>query len=336
MATKTVHRQCNLCEAHCGITVEVDGAKVLRITGDTTTRRSRGYICPKAAALTDLYEDPDRLSKPIRRVGDDWVEMEWDEALDFAADGLKAVMRAPRHRQPVVLHWQSERSHVVAAVGDSASRGAGHAATTRRRPRPISCRSTGRRPRCSATSASSPFPTSTRPDYLLVLGANPSVSNGSLMSAPGARAPPARHRQARRHGRGGRPAPHRDRQDRVRARRDPAGRRRLPPAGHAARPLRRGPDAVAEICTGVEEITILAAAWTPRARPAPLAGVDAETIARLARDFAAAPTAAAYGRVGVCQQRTGTLIHWLINVLNAVTGNLDREGGACSRSPSST
>ena len=90
---------------------------------------------------------------------------------------------------------------------------------------------------------------------------------------------------------------------------------------------------VPEVCEGADAIAdLVVAQWSPE-RAAPLAGVDADTIERLARDFAAAPTAAAYGRVGVCQQRTGTLIHWLINVLNAVTGNLDSEGGAMFPEP---
>jgi len=94
---QTVHRQCTLCEAHCGIDVEVDGDRVLRITGDAQDPISRGYICPKAAALADLYEDPDRLRRPVRRVRSEWVPIGWDEALDLAADGLRVLAVAERH-----------------------------------------------------------------------------------------------------------------------------------------------------------------------------------------------------------------------------------------------
>jgi len=96
----TVHRQCTLCEAHCGIDVEVDGDRVLRISGDKDDPISRGYICPKAAALADLHADPDRLRRPVRRVGAEWEEIGWDEALDLAADGLRAVQR--RHGDDAV------------------------------------------------------------------------------------------------------------------------------------------------------------------------------------------------------------------------------------------
>ena len=186
MATKTVHRQCNLCEAHCGITVEVDGAEVLRITGDADDPTSEGYICPKAAALTDLYTDPDRLTKPIRRVGDEWVEMEWDEALDFAANGLKAVY--DRHGTDSLSSYIGNPSaHTWSLLSVIPLR---EAMDTRNHS---SATSSDQLPqhRTSAEMFGNlglfPVPDLDNTDYLLVLGANPSVSNGSLMSAPGAR-----------------------------------------------------------------------------------------------------------------------------------------------------
>src|SRR5207253_1654218 len=99
----TVHRQCTLCEAHCGISVEVDGSRVLRITGDADDEFSRGYICPKAAALADLYEDPDRLRRPVRRTGNGWTEIGWDQALDFAAEGIRGVQ--DRHGRNAVANY---------------------------------------------------------------------------------------------------------------------------------------------------------------------------------------------------------------------------------------
>ena len=110
---RTVHRQCTLCEAHCGIDVEVDGDRVLRITGDAEDPISRGYICPKAAALADLYADPDRLRRPVRRVGSEWEEIGWDEALDMAADGLRAVQR--RHgNDAVATYFGNPSAHTPA------------------------------------------------------------------------------------------------------------------------------------------------------------------------------------------------------------------------------
>ena len=91
--THTHFRTCSLCEAMCGLAIEVDGPRVVSIRGDVDDVFSRGHICPKAVALQDLHDDPDRLRRPIRREGSDWREIGWDEALDFAADGLAQVQR---------------------------------------------------------------------------------------------------------------------------------------------------------------------------------------------------------------------------------------------------
>jgi anaerobic selenocysteine-containing dehydrogenase len=108
---QTVHRQCTLCEAHCGIDVEVDGDRVVRITGDA----EEDPICPKAAALADLYADPDRLRGPVRRVGSHWEEIGWDEALDMAADGLRAVQR--RHgNDAVATYFGNPSAHTMAVL----------------------------------------------------------------------------------------------------------------------------------------------------------------------------------------------------------------------------
>ena len=326
---QTVHRQCTLCEAHCGINVEVDGDRVLRITGDAEDPISRGYICPKAAALADLYTDPDRLRRPVRRVGSGWEEIGWDEALDMAADGLRAVQK--RHgNDSVATYFGNPSAHTMATLSGLSLR---HVLDTKNH---YSATSADQLPQ-HLTSAEMfgnlalfPIPDLDRTDYILVLGANPSVSNGSLMTAPG-----ARHRLRAIVARGGtvvvvdprctETAALASEHVAIAPGGDPylllgmlhvlfaEGRTRL---GHL--------DAHAD---GVATIEALAAEW-PVSRAAPIAGVDEETIERLGREFADAKRAVAYGRVGVCQQRTGSLTHWLINVLNAVTGNLDTPGGA--------
>jgi anaerobic selenocysteine-containing dehydrogenase len=323
----TVHRQCTLCEAHCGIDVEVDGDRVLRITGDAEDPISRGYICPKAAALADLYTDPDRLRRPVRRVGAEWV-------LDLAAGGLRAVQR--RHGDDAVAtYFGNPTAHTMAVLSGLPLR---HVLATRNH---YSAASSDQLPQ-HLTSAEMfgdlalfPIPDIDRTDYMLVLGANPSVSNGSLMTAPG-----ARHRLRAIVERGGtvvvvdprrtETVAHASEHVAIAPGGDPylllgmlhvlfaEGRTRL---GHL--------EAHAD---GLAAIEALAADW-PVARAAPIAGLDAATLERLARAFAGAERAVAYGRVGVCQQRTGSLTHWLINVLNAVTGNLDVPGGAMFPNP---
>ena len=330
----TVHRQCTLCEAHCGIDVEVEGDRVLRITGDAEDPISRGYICPKAAALADLHADPDRLRRPVRRVGSEWEEMGWDEALDLAADGLRGVQR--RHGDDAVAtYFGNPSAHTMAVLPGLTLR---HVLDTRNH---YSATSSDQLPQ-HLTSAEMfgnlalfPIPDIDRTGYMLVLGANPSVSNGSLMTAPG-----ARHRLRAIVARGGTVVVV-----------DP---RRTETAAHASEHVSIAPGGdpylllgmlhvlfaegrtrlghLEDHADGIATIGALAADW-PVARAAPIAGVDETTIERLAREFSGAERAVAYGRVGVCQQRTGSLTHWLINVLNAVTGNLDVPGGAMFPNP---
>src|SRR3954464_9270260 len=331
---RTVHRQCTLCEAHCGIDVEVEGDRVLRITGDAEDPISRGYICSKAAALADLYADPDRLRRPVRRVRSEWEEIGWDEALDMAANGLRAVQR--RHgNDAVATYFGNPSAHTMAVLSGLPLR---HVLDTHNH---YSATSADQLPQ-HLTSAEMfgnlalfPIPDIDRADYMLVIGANPSVSNGSLMTAPG-----ARHRLRAIVSRGGsvvvvdprrtETAAHASEHVAIAPGGDPylllgmlhvlfaEGRTRLGPLdGHA---------------DGIATIEALAAEW-PVGRAAPIAGVDEATAQRLAREFADAEGAVAYGGGGVCHQRTGSLTHWLINVLNAVTGNLDVPGGAMFPDP---
>ena len=334
VAPATHFCQCTLCEAHCGIVVEVDGDRVLRITGDHDDAMSRGYICPKAAALADLHSDPDRLRAPVKRVGDRFVEIGWDEAITLAADGLRSVQE--RHgRDAVATYLGNPGAHSSAVLAGVLVR-----------------KLLGSVNNYSATSADQlpqhrvayemfghfalmPVPDVDRTDHMLIIGGNPAVSNGSIMTAPGIR----------------------DRLKAIRARGgtvvviDP---RRTETARHASEhvQVRPGGDPylllgmlhvlfaeglvhlgrLGSRCDGLDQLRGLAERWSPEVA-APHAGVDPEQIARLAREFAAARRAVAYGRVGVCQQVTGTVTHWLINALNIVTGNFDQPGGAMFTTP---
>ena len=330
----TIYRQCTLCEAHCGIKVDVEDGRVLRIGGDPDDVISRGYICPKAAALADLQSDSDRLRRPVRRVDGRFVEIGWDEALELAAAGLRRVQE--QHGPDALATYlgnpgaHSSALFVFALLRKLLGSRNNYSAT-----------STDQLPQYMSSLEMFghylvlPVPDIERTGYLLMLGANPAVSNGSLMTAPGVR-------------------------DRIRAIAARGGKvvvvdpRRTETARHAAEHIAVTPggdpylllgmlhvilgerlDRLGRLdgrCDGLAEMRALAAQW-PAGRAAEHAGVDAETIERLAREFAAAPRAVAYGRVGVCQQQTGSVTHWLINVLNAVTGNLDSPGGAMFPAP---
>ena len=330
-----VHRSCPLCEAHCGIAVEVErgdaerAERVVTIRGDEADALSRGYLCPKAYGLKGLLEDPDRLRRPLRRRGAGFEEVGWEEALEEAAARLGAVREA---------HGPDS---IATYLGNPNAHDFGSGLLM-----PVFLRALGTRWRFSATSVDQlpkmvsscllfgpplafPIPDLDRTDFLLVLGANPVASNGSLMTAPDM---PGRLRRLRE--RGGRLVVV-----------DP---RRSETAALADRHLfiRPGADAfllfalvhvlfaegrvalgrLAEITRGVEEVRALAEPFSPEAVE-PVTGIPAHEIRALARDFAAAPRAACYGRIGTCTQEFGTLASWLVDVVNVLTGNLDREGG---------
>ncbi|MFC4455023.1 molybdopterin-dependent oxidoreductase [Deinococcus sonorensis] len=324
------YRACNLCEAICGLEITVQGGRVTDIRGDAQDVLSHGHICPKGAALADLAADPDRLKRPLRRVGEGWQELEWDEALDLVAAELRRVQA--QYGPDAVATYQGNPS--VHNSGTLLSAGG-------------LLRALGSRNRYSATSIDQlphhyaaaemlghplmlPIPDIDRTEFFLMLGANPLASNGSIMTAPGMRG-----RLKAITARGGRVVLLDPRRTETAA---------LASEHHFIRP---GTDALlllsllqvifeeglerleslASFTDGLDALKAAAAAYPPE-RVAGRTGVDAATIRRLAREFAGTPRAVIYGRIGLSIQRFGGLCQWLLNALNAVTGHLDREGGA--------
>ena len=191
MSTRTHFRACNLCEAMCGLRIEAEGERVTSIRGDEEDPLSRGYLCPKAFALKDLHEDPDRLRQPMRRTGSvsqpKWQEIGWDEALDEAARGLVRIQK-DHGRDAVGLYLGNPYVHNTGSILYG----------------PMFQRALRTKNRFSATSVDQlpnmltaywmfghqllfPIPDIDRTQHFLILGANPLVSNGSLMTAPGMR-----------------------------------------------------------------------------------------------------------------------------------------------------
>ena len=326
---------CPLCEAMCGLLVEVDGQHVQAVRGDPDDQFSRGYICPKAAALADLHHDPDRIRAPLIRAGANWREASWDEALDRAASGLDRVRR--RHgRDSVALYYGNPVAHNLGLLT--------HGLPFRR--------AFGTRNVYSASSADQlpqmlaalrmfghlgliPVPDVDRTGFFLIIGANPVVSNGSLMSAPDMRRRLGGIRQ-----RGGRVVVVDPRRTETAAVADE----------HLA--IRPGADALllagmlhvivaegrvrlgrfAGRVKGLDTLTAFVRDLTPE-RVAGRAGIAPEAIRRLATAFSHARRAACYGRVGLCTQRHGTLAAWLQQALNLVTGRLDEVGGMLLPTP---
>ncbi|MBI2893281.1 MAG: molybdopterin-dependent oxidoreductase [Deltaproteobacteria bacterium] len=335
MSRRTELATCSLCEAACGISVQLDEDRILRIRGDEEDPLSRGYVCPKALALADLHVDPDRLRHPIRRCGDRWEPIGWDEALDLAATRLAQIRRA-NGPDAVAVYLGNPTIHSFGAALFSLLLVQGL-----RTKNFFSSNSVDGLPRLLTSflvygsQAVMPIPDIDRTSFLLIVGANPVVSNGSVMSAPG-----AARRLEEIKARGGRIVVV-----------DPRRTETAELAGEHVF-IRPGTDAflllgllhtifeeglespgrLEAMCDGLDRVRAIARGFAPE-RLAPVLGIEAVEIRALARDFARAPSAVCYGRMGTCTQEFGTLSSWLIDVLNTVTGNLDRIGGAMFTTP---
>lgn len=321
---------CNLCEAQCGLRVEVDGARVAGIRGDPEDVLSRGHVCPKAHALRELLEDPARLRAPVRRTAGGWERASWDEALSDVTRRLRAV-RARHGRDAVALYVGNPVAHSHgAALGSQLLT---MALGTKNRFDPNSQDSNPRLFACMhvyGDALSIPVPDVDRTDHLLVLGANPAASNGSQMGLGDVRA-----RMRAIGERGGRVVLVDPRRTESAA--WATSHCFIRPGGDAALVLamlhvlfaegRVNETAVGEVAAGLGELRALARRFPPE-RVAPAVGIDAARIRALALDFAGARTACAYARVGVCQNAFGPVASWLVEALNVVTGNFDRAGGA--------
>lgn len=329
----TVYRNCSLCEAICGLAITIEGDRVVSVRGDEADPFSKGYICPKGAALADLHHDPDRLQRPVVRDGSSWRELSWDAAFDLVAARLRAV-RDAHGKDAIGIYQGNPTVHNLGLLTYGQ----------------LLLRSLGTQNQFSATSLDQlphmlaallmfgnqlllPVPDIDRADLFICLGANPLVSNGSLMTAPDVRG-------------------------RLKAIRDRGGRvivvdpRRTETADKADRHvfIRPGSDAVLLLAmiqvvfaedlvahgrlplTGVADLRRVVAAWTPE-RAAPVTGIAAADIRELARALATTPRAVLYGRLGVTTQEFGGISAWLCYAINALTGHLDEIGGLMFTTP---
>jgi anaerobic selenocysteine-containing dehydrogenase len=319
---------CPLCEATCGLSVTVADGRVTGVRGDDADVFSHGYICPKGASLGALHHDPDRLRRPLVRRDDELVEVTWDEA--FAEIGRRLPALVEEHGRNAVavyagnpsVHNTSTALYGPVLYKALNTRNFYTASTVDQLPKHFSAGHMFGHP------LTIPVPDLDRVDYLLMLGANPLVSNGSLMTAPDVRG-------------------------RLKALRDRGGklvvvdpkRSRTAELADEHHSIRPGTDALLLFAlvrtlfadgltdtrdlpvNGVDEVKALAEPFTPEA-VATHTGIDADTIRGMARELATAERAAVYGRIGTTTQTFGTLASWLIDVLNVLTGNLDRPGGA--------
>ncbi|CAM2903163.1 molybdopterin oxidoreductase family protein [Skermania piniformis] len=330
----TTARLCTLCEAHCGILVTTERDQVVRIEGNPDDVLSHGYICPKATAMGGLHHDPDRLRQPMRRVGDRFEPIDWDTAFAEIGRRLRAI-RAEHGNDAVALYLGNPAAHSSSVIYGGLLRAVlltknfYSASSIDQFPQEFAAW------RMFGSNVLMPVLDIDRTDRLVILGANPAVSNGSISTMPGAK---NRIRDVRR--RGGTVVVIDPRCTETARLADEHVS--VIPGGDVYLLLGMLHTLFAEglcdeatlrrQCAGRAELAGLVAAATPESM-APLAGVAADTIRRLAREHAAAPSAVLYARIGVCQQTNGTLTHWLVNTVNAVTGNLDRPGGQMFATP---
>jgi anaerobic selenocysteine-containing dehydrogenase len=331
MEERTAFRTCPFCEATCGLELTLSGDRVVRVRGDRDDVFSHGFICPKGVALADLHEDPDRLRTPLVRDADGELRpASWERAYAEIDSRLGPLIDA-HGRDAVAVYIGNPAVHGIAAVlygrvliKALGTRSVFSASTVDQRPKEIAAGL------MFGASLSIPIPDVDRTDHLVILGANPLASNGSLLTAPDMR---GRLRALR--ARGGKLVVVDPRRSRTAAAAD---------EHHAIRPgtdahllfalvhvlFEEGltaPGRLAELTDGIDAVAALSRPFSPAA-VAPVTGIDADVLRRIARELAAARTAAVYGRIGTTTQEFGTLASWLVDVLNVLTGNLDRPGGA--------
>ncbi|MBW0148655.1 molybdopterin-dependent oxidoreductase [Marinobacter arenosus] len=335
MENGTHYRTCHLCEAMCGVAIEMKDGHIASIKGDDEDPLSRGHICPKAVALQDLHEDPDRLRKPVRRTDDGWQEMEWDEAFDLVADKLNHT-RKEFGRNSVGVYLGNPNVH-------------NHGSLVATMP---FLRALGTQNRFSATSNDQlphmlaslemfghqvlfPIPDIDNTDLFICIGANPMASNGSLMTVPDFRG-----RIKRMKNRGGKLIV-------IDPRRTETGK--LADEFHFIRP---GNDALLmmamvhtlfaedlvnlgpaeHLAKDTDLLRLAALAFTPEA-VSEHTGIAAEDIRQLTRQLASTPKAALYTRMGTSTQVFGGVATWLAYCLNILTGKLDTPGAMLFTQP---
>ncbi|MGW0868602.1 molybdopterin oxidoreductase family protein [Streptomyces sp. NPDC002611] len=325
--SRTALRICPLCEATCGLTLTIEGTRVTRARGDRDDVFSAGFVCPKGASFGAVDSDPDRLRTPLVRRDGELREATWEEAFDAVAAGIRPVVeRYGPNSVGVVLgnpnvHTMAGALYPTLLLAGLGTRSVFTASTVDQMPKHVSSGL------LYGDANAIPVPDLDHTDHLLLIGANPLESNGSLCTAPDF---PGKLKALKARGgtlvvidpRRTRTAKLADRHIAVRP-----GTDALLLAAMAQVLYAEGLVEPTPHVQGVEELADALREFTPEA-VAPACDVDAGLIRTLARELAAAPTAAVYGRIGSCTVPHGTLASWLVDVLNVLTGNLDRPGGA--------
>ena len=332
---QTHYRTCNICEAMCGLEIKHQDGEILSIKGDQKDPFSRGHICPKAVALQDFYKDKDRLKTPLRRTDNGWQEISWNDAYEEIATRFQGIQQ------------EHGKNALGVYLGNPNAHNFGNAIML-----PRFFKALGTNNRFSSASADQlphhvastymlgagmliPVPDIDHTDFMLIIGANPIVSNGSLMTAPG-----VGKRLKAIQERGGKvvvidprrteTAKKADQHLFIRPETDALFMLAL--AHTLVDEQRVNLGALESRVVGLEDLAKAVKPYAPET-VAKACGMEASAIRELAREMAAAKSAVCYSRMGASTQSFGGLCQWLNNVLNILTGNFDRRGGAMFPQP---
>ena len=329
------YHACPLCEATCGLEIRTRGREVVAIRGDADDVFSQGFICPKGYAVKELDADPDRLRTPLMKRNGRFEPVSWDDAFAEIDRRLAPLLRE-HGRDAVAVYLGNPGAHnmqlsifdpiFLRALG---TKNIYSASTVDQMPKQVAVGL------MFGTVLSTPVPDIDRTDYLLILGADPFVSNGSLMTAPDV---PGRLRAILRRGgtivvidpRRSRTASEASEHHHIRPGCDAFFLFAIVHTLFAENLVRLG--RLAEHTAGLEAVAELAREFAPEV-VAERCGIAADAIRRVARGLAAAPRAAVYARIGTCTQEFGTAASWLVDVINVLTGHLDQPGGAMFTRP---
>lgn len=328
-------RTCPLCEAMCGLEIHVEGGpdhgKVTSIRGNRDDVWSRGHLCPKGTSLAALHDDPDRIRQPMIKVDGQWREVSWDAAFRRCTELLTPVIdkygigAVTAYTGNPLAHSFSLARYAGVLMGMSGMPVTYSPGTVDQWPKNLSSHL------MYGLWWNFPVPDIERTDLLVIMGANPAASQGSLLAAPNVMGLI----------------------DGIRKRGkviviDPV---RTLTAARAEEwlPIVPGTDAALLLAVahtlleenlvnpgphvdGVDAMRRAAADWPPE-RVSAVTGIDADRIRRLARELAATEKSVVYGRIGLCNQEFGSLASWLVDVINILTGHFDTPGGAMFPKP---
>ncbi|MCV7398764.1 molybdopterin-dependent oxidoreductase [Mycobacterium fragae] len=319
-------RTCPLCEAMCGLQIQVENGRVTSIRGNRDDVWSRGHLCPKGVSLAALHDDPDRIRRPLIKVDGRWREVSWDAAFRRCTELLTPVIEkygiaaVTAYTGNPLAHSFSLARYSGVLLGMSGMPVTYSPGTIDQWPKNLSSHL------MYGGWWSFPVPDIERTDLLVIMGANPAASQGSLLAAPNVMGLI----------------------DAIRKRGkviviDPV---RTLTAAHADEwlPIVPGTDAALLLAVahtlfdenlvnpgphvdGVDTMRRVVAAWPP-SRVSAVTGIDEDRIQRLARELAGTEKSVVYGRIGLCNQEFGSLASWMVDVINILAGHFDTPGGA--------